>query len=389
MEKETFERIAKHLYKRQYQNSTGDWQTSYYALFVTWQGKRERFSLGNRLEDACDELGRLHTLNKGRYDFNKEKREQEQAKIKAMTVGEYLDRYLDLVKATASYGTKKAQCLHLKRLMGSVPLSEVTRVRIMEYKNRRLAESLIRHGEHVEGTKVKGATVNREVSCLITALNLAADEGLCEGAPKVKKERETARERILTDVEYGAVLDASPRWLQRVVIAANETALDRGALVTLTWDSVRDGLIVVKGGRAKTGAKQRVGISPALNEVLDELRAEYRRIPNTEHRVFTKAGKRIPQATLRHAFDKAVKDAEVEDFQLRDFRHCARTRWAAAGLPFEVAEMGLGHKIRGMAGRYTNLSDDQVREAFQKMFAKSSGENQDGLAPARQDNVRG
>jgi integrase len=105
--------------------------------------------------------------------------------------------------------------------------------------------------------------------------------------------------------------------------------------VALTWDSVKDGLIVLS--RPKSGAKQRVGISPALNDVLDELRAEYRRIPNTDKRVFTMKGKPVPQATLRHAFDRAVKVAKVEDFQLRDFRHCARTRWAAAGLPFEVA----------------------------------------------------
>src|SRR4030095_20139 len=133
----------------------------------------------------------------------------------------------------------------------------------------------------------------------------------------------------LTDKEYRSILDASPRWLQRVVIAANETALDRGALVALTWDSVKDGLIVLS--RPKSGAKQRVGISPVLDGILDELRAEYRRIPNTDKRVFTKKGKPIPQATLRHGFDKAVSDAKVEDFQLRDFRHCARTRWAAAG----------------------------------------------------------
>jgi integrase len=238
----------------------------------------------------------------------------------------------------------------------------------MEYKNRRLSESIIRHGNPIEGTHIQGATVNREVSCLITALNLAAEEGLCEGAPRIKKEREIQRERILTDKEYKTILEVCPKWLQRVVIAANETALDRGALVTLTWDSVQDGLIVVKGGRAKTGAKQRLGISPALNDVLDELRAEYRKVPNIEHRVFTKAGKRIPQATLRHAFDKAVQDAKVQDFQLRDFRHCARTRWAAAGLPYEVAEVGMGHKIKGVAGKYINLTDGQILEAFQKMF---------------------
>ena len=90
-------------------------------------------------------------------------------KAKAMTLAEWLVVYLDLVKNTPFSGTKQAQCAHLKWLLGHPPLSEINRVRVMEYKNRRLDESLIRHGEAVEGTRVKGATVNREVSCLITA----------------------------------------------------------------------------------------------------------------------------------------------------------------------------------------------------------------------------
>jgi integrase len=119
-------------------------------------------------------------------------------------------------------------------------------------------------------------------------------------------------------------------------------------LLKFGWDSVKDGIIVVKGGHEKTGVKQRVGISPALAEVLDELRAEYRRTPNLDRQVFTKGGKTIPKATLRHAFDKAVSDAKVENFQFRECRRCARTRWAVAGLPFEVAEMGLA-RLRGFA----------------------------------------
>jgi integrase len=74
--------------------------------------------------------------------------------------------------------------------------------------------------------------------------------------------------------------------------------------------------------------------------------------------------------TLRHAFDKAVSDAKVEEFQFRDFRHCARTRWAVAGLPFEVAETGIGHKLRGIASTYVNLSDDHIKDAFAEMFQK-------------------
>ena len=217
-----------------------------------------------------------------------------------------------------------------------------------------------------------GSTVDREVSCLVAALNLAADEELCDGAPRTKKERETARDRILTDDEYKVLLNVSPRWLQRGMIAANEAALDRGVLIKLTWESVNNSLTKVKEGRDKTGGNQCVGIPPVLQDVLDELRTEYQRIPNMERRVFTKDGKPIFKATFRHAFEKAVKDAEIEDFQFRDFRHCARTRWAAVGLPFEVAEIGIGHKIRGMAGRYTNLRDDQIRDAFQKMFTSCS-----------------
>ena len=363
-----FEQIEKHLYRRQYQTSDGNWSTVFYAVFKCWDGKRRWFPIGDNLKAAREGLTLRLAENMKRHDFNGEKQAQQKAKIKPMTVGEWLDKYLELVKGMPSSVTKKAQCAHLKRLLGHLPLSEVSKVKIMEYKNRRGSECLVRHGEKIEGTKIQGATVNREVSCFMAALNLAADEGLCEAPPRVKKEREVARARIITDAEYKSLLDCSPRWLQRIIIAANETAMDRGVLLRLTWDCVRDGLIAID--RDKTGAEQRVGISPALNEVLNELRAEYRKIPNTGKQVFTRSGKAIPKATLRHAFDKAVNDAKVEGFQLRDFRHVARTRWADAGLSFEVAEMGMGHKIRGVAGRYINLMDGHIRQAFQEMFRK-------------------
>ena len=376
----SFKREARHLFKRQYPVSSGDWSTLYYGIFKDWKGVLRKFPLGSKRKPAQEQLAILEADNVKKKDFDLEKIEQEKAKTKGMTLAEWLNRYLELTKHTPSWETRNAQCAHLMRLMGSLPLSQVNRVRIMEYKQRRLSEPLMRHGGPVKGTSIMGSTVNREVSCLITALNLAADEGLCDGAPRIKKERETPRDRILTDDEYKTLLDISPQWLQRVMIAANEAALDRGVLINLTWDSVKDGLIKVKGGRDKTGVTQRVGVSPALKEILDELRTEYRRIPigdkinmlNTERRVFTKDGKRIYASTLRHAFESARDDAEIKDFQFRDFRHCARTRWAAAGLPFEVAEIGIGHKIRGMAGRYTNLTDDQILYAFQEMFTRSS-----------------
>ncbi len=189
--KQSFKRIAPHLYKRQYETSNGEWTTLYYDILVDWKGKRRRFPLGSELRAAREQLKILEADNVKRKDFDIEREEKQKAATAAMTLAEWLDRYLELVKHMPSWETKKAQCAHLKRLMGSLPLSEIGKIRIMEYKTRRLSESLIRHKKPVEGTKIMGSTVNREVSCLITALNLAAEEGLCDGAPRVKKERET------------------------------------------------------------------------------------------------------------------------------------------------------------------------------------------------------
>jgi hypothetical protein len=82
-------------------------------------------------------------------------------------------------------------------------------------------------------------------------------------------------------------------------------------------------------------------------------------------------GKPIPKPTLRHAYEKAVSDAKVSDSQFRDFRHYACTR--SAGLPFEIGERGIGHKLRGIAGRYIDFSDDQSRYLSKNIPSCSQG----------------
>jgi len=92
-------------------------------------------------------------------------------------------------------------------------------------------------------------------------------------------------------------------------------------------------------------------------------------------------------AAAEQATAAKVENAKIEDFQFRDFRHCARTRWADAGLPFEVGEVGIGHKIRGIAGRYINLSDNQIRGVFQEMFARSLQRNPEHAVGCQESNV--
>ena len=87
-----------------------------------------------------------------------------------------------------------------------------------------------------------------------------SQNGLLEKLPATKKlkdaEGHLSRERVLEADEYKALLDASPRWLQRCIIGASEACLSRVDLLTLTVDELHRkrreaALIKLTGGRRK------------------------------------------------------------------------------------------------------------------------------------------
>src|SRR5262249_25000586 len=298
MGKDKFELVEKYLYRREYETSTGEYSVLYYGNFVDWKKVRRRFPLGDSLEVARDRHGELRNLNGRRFDFDAEKAEQKKSRIKEMTLGEWLDKFLDLYKKRPANTQRSVRTSfnHLKRLLGEkTPLSAINKLRILEYKVRRSTEKNRILDENGESGTVIGSTINNEVSVLITALNLAAETGLCQEPPKIKMEREFSRNRILDAQEYQALLDNAPTWFRRVMIAMNEAALDVGVLIDLTWDQIKGDLLVAT--RQKTLITQKVGISPEFKSVLDELRREYDALPNLRHLVFTKNGKSLNRHT--------------------------------------------------------------------------------------------
>ena len=66
---------------------------------------------------------------------------------------------------------------------------------------------------------------------MIGLLNLAAEDGLLEKIPATRRLKDSedylARERVLEADEYKALLDVSPRWLQRAIVGAYEACLSR------------------------------------------------------------------------------------------------------------------------------------------------------------------
>jgi integrase len=171
----------------------------------------------------------------------------------------------------------------------------------------------------VVGTTVRSSTVNREITALIGLLNLAAENGLLEKIPAAQKlkdaEGHLARERVLETDEYKALVDASPRCLYHVIVGAHEGCLSRVDLLTLTVEEVhrkRAATAMIKIARDKTKTRQKVPISPALAEVLDELDRERRSLTSLHGAalVFTCDGKPIGKNALRYALRRGQESRE-------------------------------------------------------------------------------
>lgn len=122
---QTFERLEKHLYKRQYQTVVGEWSTIYYARFTDWKGKRRIFPLGSDLKTAKEELKVLEVRNIRKGNLDKDKPIEE--RTSAMTFAEWGKEYpyQEGVKNKRSLNEEKGMIrLHLALFFGSMPLPE-------------------------------------------------------------------------------------------------------------------------------------------------------------------------------------------------------------------------------------------------------------------------
>jgi len=135
-------------------------------------------------------------------------------------------------------------------------------------------------------------------------------------------------------------------------------------LFRLTWSEIdlREGIIELRNGRAKTGKPQAVPIfTPELKALISELQAERRRVPNLDGLVLTMDGQPIDKLKFEYHFRAARKAAKIKNFTFHNLRHCCITRWAAAGLPTAAAMLTGGHSSVASHKRYQNLTKADLK----------------------------
>ena len=76
-----------------------------------------------------------------------------------------------------------------------------------------------------------------------------------------------------------------------------------------------------------------------------------------------------PRNDIRHAWEKALKDAEVDYFWIYNLRHTFASRLSAAGVSDLFVAQMIGHNSPGILQKYSKAIDEYRRDAVRKLEA--------------------
>jgi integrase len=198
-----------------------------------------------------------------------------------------------------------------------------------------------------------------------------------------------AQGRITTEGEERRLLAVAPPSLQRLILAALETACRLGEILELRWSDVDlgHGRITIRGTSNKTGQGRSLPISPRLRGLLELLRTDPtgKDRPGNHHVFGDGIGQRI--LTPRKAWETAVLKAHgIEpvwtatkslspacrealrriDLHYHDLRHESGSRMLEAGWPLTHVQHMLGHADLKMTAIYLNVNEHGLDESMRR-----------------------
>jgi len=233
----------------------------------------------------------------------------------------------------------------LSRILGSdTMIADLTNANIMDYRAVRKLEGLAPH------------SVNRDFNCLKAALNHAHQmHGQIIPAlawKRLKTPEPPGRKRFLSKKEYKRLLAVSDQGLQKIIMFAVATGLRKDNILSLDWTQVDLAsarvTVTVKGNKLHM-----VRMTPQLRAALATTR--------------DRKGKVFETVNFRKRWDKARKDAAVDDFRFHDLRHTFAS-WARMN-GSDIADIcdALAHSNVSVTMRYAHIEQKQHKSAFDRV----------------------
>ena len=190
---------------------------------------------------------------------------------------------------------------------------------------------------------------NRILSFLRSVFNFALDRGMVESNPciGVKRNKEKARDRYLTDAEYLAIRSAAPSDLQPIIDMAYLTGQRIGDVLAIRLGDITPEGITFK--TQKTGTRLLVQMTPDLEAAIAAARAIPRRVESLYLFKTKRGGRQYAYTTIRDMWNAATKRAGIADANLHDLRAKAITDCKRQG---QDAQALGGHATEAMTLRY-------------------------------------
>jgi integrase len=304
----------------------------------------------------------------------------EQTTKRISTVNEVVVLYLKAYtlahrKSSTKFAETKLQ--NIRRLMGSVLLSDLSEERIRQHIRDRQAEG------------VCGRTINMELG----ELSRAIGHPWSILWPKVRKlEERKDVGRALPPTEQDRILDRAAGLrspvVRTIIPVLILTGMRPGEAMSLPWSGVDLFERTITVGRAKTSSG--TGRIIPINDELAEILISHRQWfvsrfgePTAEHYVFPFGSPQPtdptrPVTDISSGWDLVRKAASVH-CRPHDLRHTFATQLAENGVPESTMLSLMGHMSRAMLERYSHIRMRAKREAVAGVRLRSRVENPEGV----------
>ena len=371
-----------------------------YDVYENGKRKQKKRAFKTSKEASAFRAKVEHAIHTGMY-----------ADARGLTVGEYLDLWVNTYAATVRPNSEKNyrdNLDHVKRYIGNTPLENLSTLAIQkmygdilqeEYSPAKYAD---RDGLRVLVRPAKtysAKTVKNIHAVLHLALDQARREGLLARNPSedVKLPSVPTRDRIIpTPEQMRALLDA----LQETecfpaVLTCAVLGCRRGEALGLYWSDIdfaastvelKRALVVnsltntVEVGELKTKNSRRVLPLPAvLGDLLRDMQRERAQaareagahVVQSPFVFTTAAGKPFRPDSISQAFKRAAARVGLADMRLHDLRHTAITYMLEAGAnPRTVSEFA-GHSTPGFTmTQYAHVLDQSKKNASDALMKK-------------------
>jgi len=242
------------------------------------------------------------------------------------------------------------------------------------YPNSRVNPNLLRHfdGKNlnqitclmVEDYKllrmesVSNASVNRELAVIKHVYNQAMLWGLTNRNPcrGVKLLPETPKDRWLTHHEEEMILNASPVWLQPIIVLGVNSGLRLSELLNLRWCDINLNQKTLTVTKSKNGDVRTIPLNNPILTLLQTLHV------NQEGRLFNISGSHV-EHHVRRVCDKLG----FKDVTFHTLRHTFGSRLAQANINVLAIQRLMGHRSITMSQRYCHQSVDSLRVAVDSL----------------------